>query len=1227
MVFDPFASGGATEVTDKPSQGPASSFDPFASGKATAQEPLPDENTPRADSDWKTLYGGIDNLDKVLPADQRAAFSHLDSVSENPKEARAQAINEAYLGTQLKGMSPGYIHQNYDAVSTAYAKERFGIVSKSVPATGLYGQIAKVLNPENEAETGEVKPWTLSDAFGSDVYETKKALGGFWEGINKPIVELPDAPHDLYDAPEMGMGNPALVGGVYNAVKPLIEGVESPLGLVTLGVGTELQALGKAYPIAKVILGSMTGVFTGIMGYQTAKQVIAAPKVLKDPTASFEDRVTAVAKPVADFGATLLSAIGTAFELWPGEKQAEVAKEMQGKNPAEAAQVLRTEAEETDIPHQNDFLNDAARHLESIAKTEDLEAAKEAKQAKEKPQKHPKGENPQSDEQKPAESPVLTEKGNPIGIKNAVLSDLMAKMGYPEPDSAESLTFKGVVSDVSAEWAKDPDIGKRLVAELEKANRAPTPREDVILGFEANRLRNESDAASKALFEAQDADEAAKEGAARSELNRLGDEFAKMAAIDRRAGTASGQSLAFRKVMIAEDYSYAGMEQKRRVAAGKSFSEADRAEIQKLHKQLADAEAKVADFERQRREAAAAPVREAPRRPKPPGRVEKFISDQAAEARKRILERAKGQRIMDITDIPAAAGDLAIVGAEYISKGVRELGEWSKAMVNEFGESIRPYLQDLFKQSIAAEDAGRREQKYIARKTSEIEKGKAKLASGDTAPKPRNAPYMSKEAQKLRSEAERVKRKIQLRNMQREAEQRTLPEKAKDLALAFNRAGVLSRVAIIAKLSAIIAERAVMTPIRQTIGYAVGKVLPGVAAQGRFEAVDTFGGLVRSEAKAFVAIWTKGIPGAWEILKMKDTDLQALLGKEHLAPGALEYPWHIHAALHYPIQVSDYVRRLSLITERDMRAGIDMKEPINQMRDMQEAWEYSKRSIFLQDNKLVSAYQAGLKILAGKEKSGAFDPIGKMLSFALQAENPVVRVPVNLAEEVTEHILGLVDPPARLAIKGVGGFKGLSYGEADMILRHIKNGSLGAALVLLGFFKYKQVGGFYEGGEKRKKNDVQPGEARVGGTVIPANALKDTSMEAIMAGATMHRTLDSVYRLNDPKKKGIPAAVLAVAAGIADDNPFIRNASILGKILDPRERENAVAADIANHLVPGLVQEIAAETDKTHPARIMDKPNPRKITAPDFEGALKQNLEKEIPGLREKLTKRFNPYE
>ena len=92
---------------------------------------------------------------------------------------------------------------------------------------------------------------------------------------------------------------------------------------------------------------------------------------------------------------------------------------------------------------------------------------------------------------------------------------------------------------------------------------------------------------------------------------------------------------------------------------------------------------------------------------KPPTRKSSldYLSEKAAAARERIkafrerpdspLGKQSGA-VINPTELAALARDHAIVGAEYIAKGVTEFGEWSKAMVKEFGDYVKPHLQDLF---------------------------------------------------------------------------------------------------------------------------------------------------------------------------------------------------------------------------------------------------------------------------------------------------------------------------------------------------------------------------------------------------------------------------------------------------------------------------------------------------------------------------------------------------
>ena len=1217
-AFDPFTEGGV-EVMDRPKDAAPDAFDPFAEGAAEVKNPVGDVHP------WTQMYAGIDGMDQRLTPEQRTAFGRLDAISKDPQEARAAAINQAYLQQNVKGLSPSAITGNWQAVKDSYAESNFGTPYKNITDKTLYGLIGKRIQETNEAQEsqGEIKPWTWKDTLGSDIYSVKKGISDFWEGLNKPIVKIPEAPKNLPNRPEMGIWNPALVGGVYNALRPLVEGMGSPLGVGTAVVGAELKAASAIYPLAKTALATMTGVFTGIMGYGTVKTAIKAPDVLKDPNATFEDKVTAVASPVANAAATLMGALGTALEMFPEAEQPPILKELEGKNAAQAAQVLRREAQTTDIPGHSDFLNDAAHELERIATPKDTAAAKlEADNATIRAKlTEIEGKSPAA----AAEPATAKETAVPetlTGIKNEAIDAELKEMGLPEATHGEKTSFNAELDKAAA---MPEGTGAALVDELTTKARPVTATEDAILIREMNRLRIARNTAEEEFNAASKDGDAGDQMAAKVRVNQARDAYQKAADVVTKVGTKNAQALALRRMMIKEDYSLASLERQEMASnAGKPLSAEQETAIRDLHKQLTDAQAKIEAYDKAQLEARANPPTAAPRRPTPTRKIRQFMASQAGAARERIKARlAEGRQSAGFD--PSDVADHAIVGADYIAKGVTKFADWSVAMVNELGEGIRPYLDQIFKQAIDAEDNGRRLQAYKVRMAAELEKGRERLAAGDVMPRARRKLEMDPEAINLRGEVERVKRKIQLRRTELEQKNMTPLAKAKELALAVNRAGVLSRVATILKLSAIIAERTVSTPIRQGIGLAVSKVMPEVARQARFEDVPTVGGYVRSEAKALTAMLTKGLPGAWDILRMKDTDLQAVLEKEHLPPGALSYPSHIHAALHYPVQVADYARRLQLINERDLRSGVNLSEPVNQLRNMQEAWEYSKRSVFLQDNKLVNAYKAGVKVLQSPDKvTGKPNPIANFIAFGLQAENPVLKVPANFAEEMTEHVLGLLDPPVRLAIKGVGGFKGLTYGEADMIMRHVKNGFLGAALVALGFLKYKQVGGFYQEGERRKESDAQAGQVKVGGSRVPKLLMEDTALEAMQAGATMHRTIDSIYRLNDPQKKGFPAGLLAVAAGLAEETPFVRDATLLGKILDPRQREHAVAADIASKLVPGFVQEMAAEQDKKTPYNPFEQAQSRAITAPDFSGALKQNLEKEIPGLRKNLPKR-NP--
>lgn len=99
-----------------------------------------------------------------------------------------------------------------------------------------------------------------------------------------------------------------------------------------------------------------------------------------------------------------------------------------------------------------------------------------------------------------------------------------------------------------------------------------------------------------------------------------------------------------------------------------------------------------------------------PEPPKPAKLSDKIktIADKAeADAKARLKGKidglSSGTKLYDITgaagDAASMGKDLAIIGAAKIARGAVEFAQWSKAMVDDLGESIRPHLEAIYKRA------------------------------------------------------------------------------------------------------------------------------------------------------------------------------------------------------------------------------------------------------------------------------------------------------------------------------------------------------------------------------------------------------------------------------------------------------------------------------------------------------------------------------------------------
>jgi len=1089
--------------------------------------------------DMAKYYSGTSNLGSVFNDEQKLAFSKLTAYTPNDNESQLRAINQAFVKTQMPDMPTRVIDNNWEAVKKGYAETRFGLAKDNINDTEFYTNVGQTYDEIDALKhfSTTPKPWDWKAKVAAIETLAPYAVKNFWNNFTTPIKTLPAAPHDLpnkfYTVPGTTIiVNPAVYAGIWNGMKPALDSMLSPAGIVGL-VATEpvmagLGALAETSALAKTALVSIKGGFGLIAAKAGLDSGSKFNQLLKDPKASLEDKIAAGTETFIDGALALVSGFDAALDFFPKEKQVSVVKEIQ-ESPEKVTDILKREEAATDIPGHAEAIKDVRTQIEEVQNVLPTEPPKLSDATLEELKVEPAPVEPviaettqeavaREAEREPTilgpEPTTIIEEpkaDGAISIKNEVMDREMEFLGLDPALPGEKKSFEGVVNDINKKYKDDPAIGTRLVNELTANPRAPTAEENVILGFEATRLKNARNAAEDALLKARSEGNVEAEAAAQQQIDILRDQFSKTAATDKLVGTASGQSLAFRKVMLREDYSLAALERK--------------------------------------------------------------------------LEVAKGEKLTP-----------------------------------QETENLRDISKRLQEKKTALTTAETRQRAQVKRYATLGEKLKAKMEAGDTTRQQRKEAEMTPELFKAKTEYEKIKREFDRKIYEAEQANRTLPEKARNIAIRINKAGVLSRVGIITKLTALVAERSIVTPIRQALKYGYSKAFPEAAEAARFEGIESFGGLVRSEAKALAALWTEGLPGALDILTGKQPKIEQVLGVQDLPKDVLDFPAQLHKALHFPIQISDYVRRLALINERDIRAGIDMNEPMNQLRNMNEAFEYSKRSIYVQDSKLVNGYKAMLRTISSEDKAGGFSPIGKTLAFGLELQNPVMTVTLNVAEETFSHIFGLLDPATRFLVKGVGGFKNLKQAEADMLMRNLANGSIGAFLALLGWLKYKEVGGFYTD-DKRKPGDLKPGEIKVNGTVIPSNLLKENAFEVMNAGASYRKAFNATYKKSTSITEGAVDGFFAVVAGLADGTPYAGDIKNLSRLLDPTQRDKAIAQSIANTLVPGFVQEAAAATDRPEPLNIFQAPTQRKATAKTLGGALKQELQLRIPGQRFRVPK------
>lgn len=524
---------------------------------------------------------------------------------------------------------------------------------------------------------------------------------------------------------------------------------------------------------------------------------------------------------------------------------------------------------------------------------------------------------------------------------------------------------------------------------------------------------------------------------------------------------------------------------------------------------------------------------------------------------------------------------------------VRELMVKLKDAMDEAGIDTR---------SSEAKLAGRLDA-YKTRLKNATEDIQKRLDKGDYTKPVRSKLQLDEEAFKLKAEYERNKQKVDSEIAKIASQNRTTSQKFWDTFVGVQRAFKLSSDVVLAKLSlAAIAREAILTPAEEAVGGLLSKALPKLAGKAPRE-----GGLsLAAEAKAKAAVFTKGMADAWQNLQMKKSDLEVTYGskKAQPPPAWYEYLGYLHGALKAPVKRAEFARSLQKRIESALRNGEDINNPNRMLEISQEAYVDANRAIFMQDNIFSSTFNNALRMAEVSKKSPNLGPalarIGRFLV-------PIVKVPSNIVGETATGIHGTVTGGIRAAAAYMKGIDELPAPQADAIMRQLKKGLIGNALLLFGYFSYKSVGGFHAENDKRPDSDVQPGRYRIGGVDLPNSFGHSTGAILMNVGATIHRV---------EEKRGFGSGAIAGASGVAKELPAIPAISDLASALESEHGLSKYINELATSTsTPALLQHVAKlrDTPGKFPQNILTPANKRKPTN------VKEAVEMGIPGLREKV--------
>lgn len=496
-----------------------------------------------------------------------------------------------------------------------------------------------------------------------------------------------------------------------------------------------------------------------------------------------------------------------------------------------------------------------------------------------------------------------------------------------------------------------------------------------------------------------------------------------------------------------------------------------------------------------------------------------------------------------------------------------------------------------------------------------------RIKTGDFKKAERTKPEYDTKTQALQADLERVRNKAEHEMRKLEYGSKSLLYRATTTALAIGRAFILSSPTVFVHLAGASVWRLASSLVEDVAG-GLWRFLPKVSEIDRLAPVEGGGMQLGAHAKALGAAMSKDTLKAMKDKLVKGmSDRQAMYGKKDMLftpHPMLEVMGHLHDAIKTPIENYAFERAISRVAKNThaklAREGLSTDQiekamATNTMQTQMASLAYAEsQAAKLQGaNKLVDWINEQFGRL---DRSGGS---GQAVGALLRSQMPIVRIPINLVKEGIELTAGV---PTGLVKAFMADVSKMTPGEADTIMRNLKKGSIGPALLAIGWVGYKGMGGMYREGHKPPNKNIGYNDVKVGNTEISHHWLHAPVAEVAQMGALAHYVYDE-----DRKHKGgtlgsVLYASLQAGGAFTMDQPLVEGPKALVEAAHGgKSFQHWAGAMGRQYLEPGAMQYVARQQD----LNAKGQPNPRKPQ--NFV----QEMEMGVPGLRKKVPSKNPP--